>query len=704
MGASTIDIMTASLEDQKVNQAKNMPIEIDVAELIVARVRFRSMLRIAWLRKLWKENGNENGRPANYHHTIDNILLNKDNAKAFLKWKEDQEELKQIKKELEHVEYLLLQDKESSFAKLRLQLGINEEETNLLQICLALTLNPDLARVFAYMQDHSARGYVTDALVRGVFEMEEKAILGSTSPLKIWDIIRSREVSNGEPKMYECDSHMVDRLLGKADIDTVLLGVAYVQKPKTPLPNWPVEDTINFISGTMDHNSRQAINISVSGFTGSGRKTFAATTSEQLNLPLMIVDIDRVADDQWNKVYVHAQRHAYLDTCAIAWIGTLGENKKWPRIIAPFQVQFSICEINEYKPLVEGLVDFRVELPAFSILERNQLWNQLVPQSAYWAPEKLQAIISRYQLTIGQLAEVARRPIISSEEAIKLLNKSSTHRFGKLAQYLECPFRWDDLVLKNKLKNYLSDFVFEATEREVLWESDTVLRLFPQGKGLMALFSGPPGTGKTMAAQVIAAELNLDLYRIDLSTIVSKYVGETSKNIERILSRAAQTNAVLLFDEADALFGKRTEVKDAHDRYANTDTNYLLQAIESYAGIAILATNKRANIDNGFLRRLRYVLVFHKPDKEERFQLWTNILKELTGESSFKKLEKDLLLLAELVNLTGAEIKFAVLSALFLSRKDKSEIRIEHLIEGLSRELLKEGRTLNNEVKRRLLK
>jgi SpoVK/Ycf46/Vps4 family AAA+-type ATPase len=133
-----------------------------------------------------------------------------------------------------------------------------------------------------------------------------------------------------------------------------------------------------------------------------------------------------------------------------------------------------------------------------------------------------------------------------------------------------------------------------------------VRRLFFQGRGLMVLFSGPPGTGKTLAAQVIAAELGLDLFRIALLTVVSKYAGETSKNLERILSREQRLDIVLLFDEADALLGNRTEIKDAHDRFANTDTNYLLQALEDYQRVAILSTKKTTNIDEGFIRRIRY--------------------------------------------------------------------------------------------------
>src|SRR5262249_34306246 len=176
-----------------------------------------------------------------------------------------------------------------------------------------------------------------------------------------------------------------------------------------------------------------------------------------------------------------------------------------------------------------------------------------------------------------------------------------------LGRLVQCQCTCDDLVVPERVPEALEDFAFEARDRVTFWESPCAQRLFPRGTGLVALFGGPPGTGKTMAAQVIAAALELDLFRIDLAPVVSKYIGETAKHLGQIFARAARMNAVLLFDEADALFSKRTEVKDAHDRYANADTSYLLQLLEEYRGIVILATNKKQNIDPAFIRRVRYV-------------------------------------------------------------------------------------------------
>jgi SpoVK/Ycf46/Vps4 family AAA+-type ATPase len=276
-------------------------------------------------------------------------------------------------------------------------------------------------------------------------------------------------------------------------------------------------------------------------------------------------------------------------------------------------------------------------------------------------------------------------------------------RLGKLAQLLECPFTWDDLIVTDHLKEALQNLLFEARTRAAFWERPEARRLFPQGRGLIGLFSGLPGTGKTMAAQVIAANLGLDLFRIDLSSVVSKYVGETSQNLEKVLSQAAQMDAVLLFDEADALFGKRTEIRDAHDRFANTDTGYLLQAIENYEGVAILATNKKGNIDPAFIRRIRYVLEFPKPDAAQRFQIWQRIVGELASER-IDDLKRELKTLAEGVDTTGAQIKFSILAGLFTAQRDKKPLAMQHLLNGLEREFEKEGRAMSEREWERLQK
>jgi len=212
-------------------------------------------------------------------------------------------------------------------------------------------------------------------------------------------------------------------------------------------------------------------------------------------------------------------------------------------------------------------------------------------------------------------------------------------------------------------------------------------------RGVTVLFSGPPGTGKTMAAQIIAGALGLDLYRIDLSTIVSKYIGETEKNIERIFREAEQSNAILFFDEADALFGKRSEVRDSHDRYANIEISYLLQRMEAYDGVTILATNLRGNLDEAFTRRLQFAVSFPFPETEDRLRIW----KTLFPPDVPREPDIDLALLANRFRLAGGNIRNIIVSAAYLAAAGGESVSMSHLLHGTRRELQKMGRLVRDE-------
>src|SRR3712207_6092988 len=211
-----------------------------------------------------------------------------------------------------------------------------------------------------------------------------------------------------------------------------------------------------------------------------------------------------------------------------------------------------------------------------------------------------------------------------------------------------------------------------------------------RGRGVTGLFSGDSGTGKTMAAEVIAGELGLDLYTVDLATVVDKYVGETEKNLERIFTEAGGVNAVLLFDEADAVFGKRSEVKDAHDRYANVESAYLLQRMETFDGLAILATNLRANIDEAFTRRLDVIVDFPMPDATHRTRLWDRSLGPRIGRSD----DIDLDFLGEAFELAGGAIRAAAITSAYLAAADHDLVQMSHLIVAVKREYRKLGRLL----------
>ena len=210
------------------------------------------------------------------------------------------------------------------------------------------------------------------------------------------------------------------------------------------------------------------------------------------------------------------------------------------------------------------------------------------------------------------------------------------------------------------------------------------------GKGVSALFAGPSGTGTTMAAEIIARELQLDLYRIDLAGIVSKYIGETEKNLDRVFTAAETANAVLFFDEADALFGKRSEVHDSHDRYANIEISYLLQKMEEFEGVAILATNLRPNLDESFVRRLSFNVAFPFPDEASRLEIWRGVWPAATPLSA----DIDFIGLARRFRLSGGNIRNIALAAAYQAAQEEMPVSARHLLHAIRREYQKVGKSL----------
>jgi AAA+ superfamily predicted ATPase len=272
----------------------------------------------------------------------------------------------------------------------------------------------------------------------------------------------------------------------------------------------------------------------------------------------------------------------------------------------------------------------------------------------------------------------------------------SSHHLGRFARKIEPRYDWADLVLPADQLSQLREITARYNHQQVVYGKWGFGRKLSLGKGLNALFSGHPGTGKTMAAEVIANELLLDLYKIDLSQVVSKYIGETEKSLRRIFQEADLTSAILFFDEADALFGKRTDVKDSHDRYANIEVSYLLQKMEEYDGIAILATNLRQNIDEAFLRRMQFIIEFPFPDEEHRRRIWEVVFPPeapVAGDVDFG-------LLARTIRLAGGNLKSIGLAAAFYAASDGGLIRQEHLVNAARREFQKLGQSWSESDRR----
>jgi DNA polymerase III delta prime subunit len=262
---------------------------------------------------------------------------------------------------------------------------------------------------------------------------------------------------------------------------------------------------------------------------------------------------------------------------------------------------------------------------------------------------------------------------------------------------VELPYEWDDLVVADAVAAQLKRLRNQVLlARDVLqgWEFD---RLSPATRGITALFAGPSGTGKTMAAQVLARSLGLDLFRVDLAEVVDKYIGETEKRLQDVFAECERSHVMVFFDEADALFGQRTRVRDAHDRYANIEIDYLLQRLDTFGGVAVLATNRKSDLDPAFLRRLRVIVDFVAPAPAERLRLWRRALPERTSSGEVLTDAMDREWLAAHLELTGAEITAVAVNAAFEARADGGRIGRGHVLDAARRELAKRGGVLRPE-------
>ena len=345
--------------------------------------------------------------------------------------------------------------------------------------------------------------------------------------------------------------------------------------------------------------------------------------------------------------------------------------------------------------VVEGLPPVgvvTVPFPVPTAPARVRVWRDALAGADVAADDEVvDALAGLYRLTGTQIREaVAAARHGDPADLFAATRAQSGHELARLARRIEHVHTRDALVLPADAATQLTEIVGRVRQRQRVLGEWGFGRLLPLGSGTCALFAGPSGTGKTMAADVVAGELGLDLYAIDLATVVSKYIGETEKNLDRIFEAARSANAVLFFDEADAIFGKRSEVRDAHDRYANTEIAFLLQKMESYEGVAILATNLRENLDDAFLRRLHFVVEFPMPDEADRARMWRTFLPAQAPVDAI-----DVEFLARQFRLPGGNIKNIVVAAAYLASSNGGRIGMSHLIRATWREHRKTGRVLS---------
>ncbi|HEY6174882.1 MAG TPA: ATP-binding protein, partial [Kofleriaceae bacterium] len=349
--------------------------------------------------------------------------------------------------------------------------------------------------------------------------------------------------------------------------------------------------------------------------------------------------------------------------------------------------------------VVAALIEIDVPPPLFR--ERLELWRRALAGAAV-APDDLEIVASRYAFTGATIARAAHRAVQSArlrdperpEVTLDDLGDSArlmfSHRLGTMAQRIPIGFSWSDLVLPRDTQEAVKEVVRFARYRSFLLEEWGFSAKLPYGRGVSAIMAGPPGTGKTMVAQLLAKELGYDLYRIDLSQVVNKYIGETEKNLAKIFDEAETSHAVLFFDEADSLFAKRTDVKTANDRYANLEVNYLLQRMETFDGVTLLATNLEQGLDDAFKRRVRFSIMFELPEEAERKKLWISMFPPRVPLAP--NIDWDMM--AKRFEMAGGYIKKAALRAALIAAEAHRPVTTADLLEAARQEYREMGRII----------
>ena len=348
-------------------------------------------------------------------------------------------------------------------------------------------------------------------------------------------------------------------------------------------------------------------------------------------------------------------------------------------------------------PLPRAVIAIEVGRPRRD--EQRALWSAVLDGAGFdgavldgtrhVARRSIDEATMQFDLGYTDIADAAAAGAAGASEPVgiwELCRVRSRSRLDELARRIEPRARWRDLVLPADQSAILRDIAAQVRGRSRVYHDWGFERVSQRGLGISALFCGPSGTGKTLAAEVIAAELGLDLYLIDLSAVVSKYIGETEKNLRAVFDSADKGGAVLLFDEADALFGKRTEVRDSHDRYANIEVSYLLQRMESYRGLAVLTTNLRSALDQAFLRRLRFVVQFPFPDAAQRAEIWRRVFPDAVpiGDLDASRLAQ--------LTIAGGNIRNIAIAAAFLAAGDDSAdapVTMAHVLRAVRAEYAK---------------
>lgn len=606
-------------------------------------------------------------------------------------------------------------------------------DLDVILLCLAPELDRGYERLYAYLHDDVTRRQPTVDLALNLLcpDLDSKVALrtrftSAASPLRFHLLELHDEPGWRAASLLDRTLRLAPRvvrfLLGDDAADDRLRRYARVAAAAVSTDELVFPDTFDGRLSRLTEHAGMTVGtdfvLYLQGPHGSGKRTAAMACCQELGRPALIVSGKRLAAsnaDEFTTLVELLAREARLQGALIYWedFDALLAEEDDPRLAdllsvvetLPGPVFLAGAVAWEPTGTWRGLTFLRIPFPQSGPDERLRMWQAALAGEATITADPaldLADIAGKFRLSGGQiydasatarnlaLARAPATPVVTPADLYAACRFHSNRTLAELAVQITPHYTWDDIVLPADQMAQLREIYDQARHRNLVYGSWGFGGKLAMGKGLNILFAGPPGTGKTMAADVVAHALGLSLYKIDLSTVVSKYIGETEKNLARIFAEAMTSNAILFFDEADALFGKRTQVRDAHDRYANVEISYLLQKMEEYDGVVVLATNLRGNMDEAFVRRLHAIVEFQLPDVADRRRIWEQIWPAAMPRDS----DLDLDFLARRIEVAGGSIRNIALAGAFLAAADGGVVTMAHVLHATRREYQKMGKVL----------
>jgi hypothetical protein len=565
--------------------------------------------------------------------------------------------------------------------------GLSPFERDVLLLCAGVELD---TQFLAWMAPQTAP---TFSLALAVFPDAHWSALTPSAPLRRWRLIETVSASSLTQSPLRIDETILHYLAGMGCQDERLAGYIDLLPSAEEVPPARQAGTAQMASAWANgaNTGRPLPILQLCGGDVSTRQQAAAAICAGLGLGLGRLNLQSVPN---NPVEVEAlmrlwKRQSMLGSQALLLRCDEAEPARSLGWLEATRFPLILSTRERIPVHLRQVLTYDIQKP--SAVEQTDLWRQALGPEAARLNGRLETLSAHFDLDEASIHAITTRVLQTRPASVQDLGealwqacRTQAHPLlGELAQRIQPLAKWEDLVLPAAQIQTLREVAIHVRQRLKVYQTWGFASKSARGLGISALFTGLSGTGKTMAAEVLANELQLDLYRIDLSQVVSKYIGETEKNLRRVFDAAEEGGAILLFDEADALFGKRSEVKDSHDRYANVEVSYLLQRMEAYRGLAILTTNLKEAIDTAFLRRIRFVVQFPFPDAAQRAEIWRRIFPSRTPVEGLE-LER----LARL-SVAGGSIRNIALQAAFLAAEAHEPVRMSHLLRAARSEYAK---------------